>query len=418
MDKIKNKHKTLIPKLISLLLSLGLWIYISNVENPMRTYEIRNIPVELVNLDSLKSSKFAISGNQNFTVDLKLEGPSTDITKVKREDFKIVADMSAYALKIGENTIPVQIISYPENITIKNNGFLGIKINLEELVTKKFTIQSKVKLYYKDNIYEMSKRVTPDTVTVEGANSSVGRISSAVIVGEENGISENFEKSYNIKLIDSNGSEVTGVTPDIDNARLSVEVSKGKSVPINLKTTGELNAGLELKGYELSSNYVNITGSGDALSKVQSIDTEVFDISKLEKTGEVNVKLNIPEGVNVPSGTDYIKVKFTIQEKENKPTQNETEKTVSKNLSLVVNYNNLKDGLLLESSSEKVNVTISAVQSELDKITDGSLNASVDLSSITDVGQYSYKPEVSFNSPTTATISNIDTVEVKINKKS
>lgn len=418
MDKIKNKHKTLIPKLISLLLSLGLWIYISNVENPMRTYEIRNIPVELVNLDSLKSSKFAISGNQNFTVDLKLEGPSTDITKVKREDFKIVADMSAYALKIGENTIPVQIISYPENITIKNNGFLGIKINLEELVTKKFTIQSKVKLYYKDNIYEMSKRVTPDTVTVEGANSSVGRISSAVIVGEENGISENFEKSYNIKLIDSNGSEVTGVTPDIDNARLSVEVSKGKSVPINLKTTGELNAGLELKGYELSSNYVNITGSGDALSKVQSIDTEVFDISKLEKTGEVNVKLNIPEGVNVPSGTDYIKVKFTIQEKENKPIQNETEKTVSKNLSLVVNYNNLKDGLLLESSSEKVNVTISAVQSELDKITDGSLNASVDLSSITDVGQYSYKPEVSFNSPTTATISNIDTVEVKINKKS
>lgn len=153
MDKIKNKNKTLIPKLICLLLSLGLWIYISNVENPMRTYEIRDIPVELVNLDSLKSSKFAISGNQNFTVDLKIEGPSTDITKVKREDFKIVADMSAYALKTGENTIPVQIISYPENIIIKNNGFLGIKINLEELVTKKFTIQSKVKLSYKDNIY-------------------------------------------------------------------------------------------------------------------------------------------------------------------------------------------------------------------------------------------------------------------------
>lgn len=332
MDKIKNKNKTLIPKLISLLLSLGLWIYISNVENPMRTYEIKNIPVELVNLDSLKSSKFAISGNQNFTVDLKLEGPSTDITKVKREDFKIVADMSAYALKVGENTIPVQIISYPENITIKNNGFLGIKINLEELVTKKFTIQSKVKLYYKDNIYEMSKRVTPDTVTVEGANSSVGRISSAVIVGEENGISGNFEKSYNIKLIDSNGSEVTGVTPDIDNAKLSVEVSKGKSVPINLKTTGELNSGLELKGYELSSNYVNITGTGDALSKVQSIDTEAFDISKLEKTGEVNVKLNIPEGITVPSGNDYVKVKFTVQEKENKPIENEIEKTSSKNL--------------------------------------------------------------------------------------
>ena len=139
MDKIKNKNETLIPKIISLLLSFGLWIYISNVENPVRTYEVKNIPVELVNLDSLTNSNFAVLENQNFTVDLKLEGPSTDVVKVRPEDFKIVADMSTYALKIGENTIPVQIISYPENITIKNNGFLGIKVNLEELVKKAFT---------------------------------------------------------------------------------------------------------------------------------------------------------------------------------------------------------------------------------------------------------------------------------------
>lgn len=417
MDKIKNKNKTLIPKLISLLLSLGLWIYISNVENPMRTYEVRNIPVELVNLDSLKNSKFAVSGNQNFTVDLKLEGPSTDIAKVKPEDFKIVADMSTYALKVGENSVPVQIITYPENIIIKNNGFLGIKVNLEELVTKNFSIQSKVKLNYKDNIYEMSKKIAPDTVTVEGANSNVGRISSAIIVGEENGISGNFQKSFDIKLIDSNGAEVTGVTSSIDNAKLSVEVSKGKSVPINLKTTGELKAGLELKGYELSSNYVNITGVGDALSKVQSIDTESVDISKLEKTGELNVKLIVPEGVTVASGNEYVKVNVILQAKENKPVENVTEENVSKNLSIAVHYNNLKDGLLLESSSEKVNVTISGLKSELDKITEGSLKASVDLSSTTEEGSYSYKPEVSFNSPTTATVSTIENVDVVVKKK-
>ena len=105
MDKIKNKNETLIPKIISLLLSFGLWIYISNVENPVRTYEVKNIPVELVNLDSLTNSNFAVLENQNFTVDLKLEGPSTDVVKVRPEDFKIVADMSTYALKIGENTI-------------------------------------------------------------------------------------------------------------------------------------------------------------------------------------------------------------------------------------------------------------------------------------------------------------------------
>lgn len=43
---VKTKDSTLIVKLICLLLSFGLWLYISNVENPVRTYEIKNIPVE------------------------------------------------------------------------------------------------------------------------------------------------------------------------------------------------------------------------------------------------------------------------------------------------------------------------------------------------------------------------------------
>lgn len=407
MDKIKNKNETLIPKIISLLLSFGLWIYISNVENPVRTYEVKNIPVELVNLDSLTNSNFAVLENQNFTVDLKLEGPSTDVVKVRPEDFKIVADMSTYALKIGENTIPVQIISYPENITIKNNGFLGIKVNLEELVKKDFTIQSKVKISYRDNIYEMNRKVTPDTVTVSGGSSTIDKISAAVISGEESGISGNFEKSYNIKFIDSNGDEVTGVSSNIDTAKLSVKVSNGKSVPIDLKTTGTPKTGLELQGYELSSNYVNIAGSSDVLSQVQYIDTEIVDISQLDKTSEINVKLLVPEGVIITNGQEYVKVTVTLKAQE----------TVSKKLDVTIQYNNLKDNLNLESSSEKVGVTVSGIQAELDKINEGSLSAILDLSNITDEGSYSNKPEVSFNIPTTASITSIDQVDIIVKKK-
>ena len=112
-----------------------------------------------------------------------------------------------------------------------------------------------------------------------------------------------------------------------------------------------------------------------------------------------------------------MKVNVILQAKENKPVENVTEENLSKNLSIAVHYNNLKDGLLLESSSEKVNVTISGLKSELDKITEGSLKASVDLSSTTEEGSYSYKPEVSFNSPTTATVSTIENVDVVVKKK-
>lgn len=412
MDKIKNKNKTLIPKIICLLLSFGLWIYISNVENPTRNIEVKNIPVELVNLDSLANSNFAVSENQKYTVDLNIEGPSTEVIKVKPEDFKIVADMSTYALKIGDNTVPVQIISYPENIIIKNNGFLGIKVKLEELVSRDIIIESKVKLKYNDNIYEMSKKITPTSVTVKGAKSSVEKINSAIIDGEESGISTDFEKSYDIKFVDSKGEEVKNITSNLDKAKLSVDVSTGKSVPISLKTTGTPKAGMELMGYELSSNYINVAGSSNILADIKTIDTETVDISELDDTSELDVKLILPEGVMVTSGQEYVKVKVMLKAEE------KTNENSNKNLSIPISYNNLKEDFILESSSEKVSITVSGTQSDLDQINESSLSAVVDLSSVADEGTYSYNPEVSFNSPTNAVITNTEKVEIVVKKKS
>lgn len=247
----KGENRTLIPKIICLLLAFGLWLYVSNVENPLRTRELNNIPVELINENYLADSKFAIENKQQFTVDLKLEGPSSEVLKAKKEDFKIIADMSAYALKVGENTIPVQIISAPQNINIKNNGFLGIKVNLEELVKKEFTIKSKVKVTYKENIYEKNQTINPKAVTVTGGKSSIDKISDAILSGEEKDVDKNKQNDYDIKFVDSYGNEINNIEPDNKTAKLSIVVTNGKVVPINLKTTGDIPSGFLLDGNEL-----------------------------------------------------------------------------------------------------------------------------------------------------------------------
>ena len=67
MDKIKNQN--LMAKIICVLLSFGLWLYITNVENPARSYDIKNIPVELVNIDAVKTIAIA-SGINLFILTL------------------------------------------------------------------------------------------------------------------------------------------------------------------------------------------------------------------------------------------------------------------------------------------------------------------------------------------------------------
>ncbi|MBE6063354.1 MAG: hypothetical protein E7207_07325 [Clostridium butyricum] len=400
----KNKNKNLMVKIICVLLSFGLWLYITNVENPARSYEVKNIPVELVNLDAVKSSKFAIVDGQKFTVDLRVEGQSSEISKIKPKDFKIVADMSNYVLKIGENTIPVQIMNYPQNITIKNTGFLGVKVNLEELETKEFAIKSNVKISYKNGIHESDTKISPKTVKVIGGKSSVDKINSAVISGEEKDISKDTENNYVIKFLDLDGNEITGVEPDVSVAKLSIIVTEGKKVAINLKTTGNIRPGYEISGYDLETKYVEILGNGS--QNMESIDTEILDISSFTQDTEQTVKLNLPKDITVIGGDDTVKVKISVKKSD----------VVTKTLNCAVKYSNLNEDFIIDSSTEKVNIILSGTQSSLDKISEKNLSVSLDLSNITQGGTYTYKPDVVINDGN-ATINSIDSVTLVIKAK-
>lgn len=405
MDKSENR--TLIVKVVCLLLSFGLWLYISNVENPLRTYELKNIPVELINEDSVADSKFAIANKQQFTVDLKLEGPSSEVIKIKKEDFRIVADMSAYALKNGENTIPVQILDYPENISIKNNGFLGIKVNLEELVQKEFTIKSKVKVTYKERIFGKEQTITPKTVMVAGGKSAIEKINEAILIGEEKDVDKNKQNEYDIKFVDSSGNEVNNIKPNIKTASLSIVVVNGKSVPINLKTTGSISQELKLEGYELSKNNINILGDNEKLSKIDSIDTEFVDMSLLQVGSEMDVKLNLPEGISAQDGDNTIKVKFKLRKEE----------IATKNLTCNVKYANLSEAFTAEPENSTVNITLTGTQTALDKVTPENINVILDLSNVKGEGTFDYTPQATFTQENDVKISVVGSVNITIKKK-
>jgi len=405
MDKSENR--TLIVKIICLLLSYGLWLYISNVENPLRTYELKNIPVELTNQDSLTNSKFAIINKQQFTVDLKLEGPTSEVINVKKEDFKIVADMSAYALKSGENIIPVQIINYPENINIKNNGFLGIRVNLEELVQKEFTIKSKVKVTFKEHIYEKEQTISPNKVTVTGGKSYIDKISEAILIGEEKDIDKNKQSEYDIKFVDSFGNEVSNVESGDKTAKLSIAVTNGKVVPINLKTRGTIPQGLILEGYELSKDSINIIGDSQNLDKIQSIDTELVDMTSLQPGSEMDVKLKLPEGISVQNEEKSIKVKFNVTKEEN----------AIKNLVCNVQYNNLNQALSIDPSNPTVNVTLTGTKTALDNISTSNINVILDLANVKEEGTFNYTPKATLVDKDNVTISEVGSVNIVVKKK-
>ena len=128
MGEGKNKK---IAMIVCVLLSFSLWLYITNVENPSKIRTITNVEVNILNIDYLEQKGLILEPNQKLTVDIKVEAPASQIYSINAEDFNVQVNLDEYALKVGINNIPIEFISYPDGVTIKNNNSLQLKLKIK-----------------------------------------------------------------------------------------------------------------------------------------------------------------------------------------------------------------------------------------------------------------------------------------------
>lgn len=236
MDSWKNKQKVIV-QLVCILLSLCLWIYVTNIKNPIKSYELKNVPVEILNSNSLQDSGLALVPNQNFYVNLKIEGNTQDLFNVDKDSFKIIVDLSEYVLKKGENKVAVNIKESPSSITIKNSNGLTISVNTEEYATNEVPVKSEINITSKSSYYVATPVFSPKTVVVSGPKSLVKKVTKVVAQGEESNASKTIVKDFIISPVDENDNEVIGVKLSEKWVEGTIEINEGKVVPIKINTT-------------------------------------------------------------------------------------------------------------------------------------------------------------------------------------
>ena len=400
----KIKGKNFLIKFICLLLSFSLWLYIINVENPVREYKLNNVPVQVVNADVLKGYNLVLVPNQNLTVDLDLEGPSTEIYKVKKEQFKIVVNLGEYVLKEGDNNIPVQIESSPNNINIKNNGLLRVNVALDKYQEKSLPIESKIKVNTEQGTYADKITINPQNATVSGAQSLVSKVKALEVKGEINDVSKAVNMSLPVVAVDENGNEIKDVNISPNKVDVSFGVKKAKEVPVNVITTGTPKEGLALKSITPSIAKVSLIGPEDALSKVSFVETTPIDVSQFADDAEVTTVLKVPDGVSLTSNDQsQIKVKLDFS------------KDSQKEIDVPVTIEGSLEGYTPETDVKTVKLTLDGPEDSISNIDVSKFKCSIDISKLTADGG-SVKPTIS-NSYDNIKVINMNPVEVKVTFK-
>lgn len=193
-------------KLVSLALSLSLWLYVTSKGKTEMTL---TVPLELRNIPQ----NMAIVGNVTGALEVRVQGRERALRDIMTGE-KVAGVLDLSLARFGENSMRISPddIRRPPGVTIMHLSPAEVKIKLESLVRKTFALQP-VLHGTPASGYRLARiTVSPPRITVEGPESlmtALDRLQTMPIDIEGAGESMTLEPKIDyqgqpVKLLDKN----------------------------------------------------------------------------------------------------------------------------------------------------------------------------------------------------------------------
>ena len=300
-------------KILCFVISFILWVYIVISLNPVLTTKVYNIPVNIINSLSLKKNGLIVLPNQKFTVNLSVEGKANDIYNLKPDNFEIFLDLSLYDLQKGENIVRGYIRSIPQNISITKPNDLDIKVQIDEFVEKRVSIDKVIDNVNIDGFYSFEPVITPEYVIVSGASKYVNEVDKAVVNASFTDLKQDIYQSLKVKFLNKDGKEINeflDIYPDV--VEMYIMVRAMKEVEIDVPFINNLPEGLKLESVEVIPKVIKIIGIEDVISNIYKISSESVNLSEITENSIIEVPFKIASGIETIDNKNSVVIKVKV----------------------------------------------------------------------------------------------------------
>lgn len=307
------KNKTVL-KILSILIAIGLWMYVMGSINPTTRQTIENIPVELLNQDTLEERGLAIREEAGFSVNVVLEGNRSVLQQLDSEGIRATADVFGY--EEGESSVPVQV-TVPDNTRLKEVKPARINVTVDRLVATNKKVDVKFIGKAPADAEPKAIDMSPIEIEVKGAKKLVDSIKTLQVEINAAKLTDS-PKAFqeNLQVLNENGDQVYDVTLSAETVEVDAALYYTKTVPLEIKTTGRLP-----KKYELESltgtEKIEVCGLKGDLDDIDKIETKPVDMSKIKANTVLELNPILPSGVELAKGskkpTAEIKIKHSTE---------------------------------------------------------------------------------------------------------
>lgn len=302
------KNDKIIVHVICLIIAIVFWALIMIGKNPLNSKYFYKVPVTIKDADGLKKGDIEymlMENKDSFTVDVKVTGLNTDLSKLTAKDIKASATMLSN-FNEGTNSLLVTVEAINDMKTeVISTKY--IKCNIEQIVTVPVNVSVKSTGALMDGYIINRKYSNPDSIYVKGPRSLVNSVSKAEAVVDIDKKIDNITDFKPVMLKDNTDNKIidtSKLTLSHSSVEVNYEILPTKVVPINVIVDGEPAEGYRLTELNPAFKTIRIAAPKVILSKITGIDTEPIDISNAETHVIVDQKLILPSGVILVKNTD------------------------------------------------------------------------------------------------------------------
>lgn len=305
---------------LSVLISIALWAYVTSLEGNEDNMSISGIQVHFEGVDILEEKSLFIVGDAP-TVTLRVRGPSNTLAKLDNENISVWVDVSQISTE-GQFTQ-----EYNVSFTSSNSGSISIVSQNPNKVT--FTVarylerEIEVCGRFDGTVAEgylpgdaQDFKFSPATIKVSGEASLVNQVSSALVVVDGEDLTDSIAGEYSYQLIGNDGEEMaeTDLTCSVETVYTTFPIRATKEVPltVNLTSGGGVSADSQNVKYDIEPSSITVAGSREDVNAIDELMLQTIDLATVRDGDVLSIPIPLNNELENLSGTTEATVTFHI----------------------------------------------------------------------------------------------------------
>ncbi len=390
----KKKSKIFDSKIfwavISLILSLLIWVYINGTQEEIIELDFRNVELVFVGEDTLQDSReLIITDVKTRSVDVKISGARMNIGGLSAKDVQAQIDVSRIT-SAGVNTTLYQLV-FPEKVnadavTILSRNPAQVQFTVTRMATKTVPVKCDFVGTVAEGFVQGELEIEPNTVMISGPQSELDKINHvyAELGGDDQNKTRNVELPYVLRDTDNNVLEdLSGLEFDVSTIAVTLNISATKTVPLDVSLIFGAGANEKNTIVTIEPKTITVQGDSELLENYESCIVSTLDMTDFGLTYEDTFSIKLPDGIKNVTGITEAKVKIELSGLAVKqlPVTN-------------LKYINLPSGYTAEIVNKSIDVKIRAPEDIIDKIKSADLRAVADMVEVTSTGDLSISVKI------------------------